>query len=141
MFDTHPTAVKGALECKKNTEKLAAHVGGEFGRNPATAAAAVRDRVRLDTDLPDDPGDDASKAKMFIWENKYRTASKLARTWNDSNLKIYNLVLRQCTTEMVTALKGSTEWEKTKRKHHCVGILNLIYDYANHQDGGSPDIA
>ena len=37
---------------------------------------------------------------------------------------------------MVTALEGHTEWESTKRQQDGVGILDLIYELVNHQDGG-----
>ena len=97
----------------KSIEKLANHVGTNFGTYAAAATVAVRKREAPTFREPTKPkleegGDrDIFEMERGVWRDDYKVYSKAKRAWeNENNPRLYNLFLSHCTPEMVSNLKG-----------------------------------
>ena len=134
-------------------EKLANHVGTNFGDYAAAAAAAVRDRQAPVFREPEKPklkknGDrDEYEIKREIWRDDYKEYAKAKRAWENINCqRLYNLFLSHCTPEMVTKLKGWVEettdpdaekdnWEKLSARQDGLALIRVLHQFAHDKDG------
>ena len=126
-------------------EKLANHVGTNFGDYAAAAAAAVRDRQAPVFREPEKPklkknGDrDEYEIKREIWRDDYKEYAKAKRAWENVNCqRLYNLFLSHCTPEMVTKLKGwvkenkdpeaeKDDWEKLSARQDGLALIRVLH--------------
>ena len=104
IFDVLGNASKMAVRFKICTERCAEYAGSEFKDDPAGAGAAIRNRSAPTNLNPKKPTDMKNEIDVIIWKDEYIKYKKKERAWEQTNPRIFNMVIGQCTQEMKAKL-------------------------------------
>ena len=78
-----------------------------------------------------------SEIDVIIWKDEYTKHKKKERTWTQTNPRIFNMVLGQCTQEMKVKLKDCKGWPTILEEQDGVGLLKAIHRLYTQQDDGA----
>ena len=134
VFDVLGNASTKAMRFKINVERCSEYAGSEFKDDPAGAAVAIRTRSTPPNLKPTKPEAGASEVNAIIWKDDYIEYKKKERVWAQTNPRIFNMVLGQCTQEMKAKLKGRKGWPTILKEQDEVALLKAIHRLCNQQD-------
>ena len=120
IFDVLGNASKMAVRFKICTERCAEYAGSEFKDDPAGAAAAIRNRSAPTNLVPKMPTDMENEIDVIIWKDEYIEYKKKERAWEQTNPRIFNMVLGQCTQEMKAKLEAKDDLRSSTNKMEWV---------------------
>ena len=101
---------KMAVCFKINVERCSENAGSEFKDDPTGAAAVIQTRIEPTNPEQKKPESGASKVSIIIWKADYTDFKQKERIWAQTNPRISNIVLGQCTQEIELKLKGRDGW-------------------------------
>jgi hypothetical protein len=137
VFDVLRNTSKMAVRFKINVERCSKYTGSEFKDDPAGAAAAIRTRTKPPNPEPAKPVKGTSKVDVIIRKDAYLDFKRRERVWAQTNPRIFNMVLGQCTQEMTLKLEGCEGWPMIFKDQDGVALLKAIHRLCNQQDGGA----
>jgi hypothetical protein len=112
-------------------ERCSKYTGSEFKDNPVGTAASIQTRTKPSNLEPTKPEKDASEDDIIIWKDDCTDFRRKGRIWTQTNPRIFNMVLGQCTQEMKSKLKGCKGWTKILEDQDGVVLLKEIHRLCN----------
>ena len=109
--------VKDAAAFKDTKTSIARHVGTQSWRGSAVASNALERLVDPVIDAPtkptivEDVDIEVYKLESAIWLEEYKEHRSVLKAWEENKVRMYNLVLMQCPSELETQLKSLSTWD------------------------------
>ena len=126
------------VQFKMNMDRCSEFAGSEFKDCPAGAAAAIRTSSAPSNAEPTTPiKGTSSNIDVVIWKEEYTEYKRKERIWAQTNPRIFNMILGQCTQEIKVKLEGRDGWPVILEAQDGVGLLKALHRLCNQQDGGS----
>ena len=133
IFNMTGSASKMTVQFKLNMERCSEFAGSEFKDDPAGAAAAIRTRTAPSNQEPTKPikGAENGEVELIIWKEEYTDFKRKERIWAQTNPRIFNMILGQCTQEMKAKLEGRIGWPVILEAKDGVGLLKALRRLCN----------
>merc|ERR1712155_130846 len=140
---------------KKNSERLALHIGTTFKKQASEAANMLRTLKKGKEGRPKKPkravlGDEGYvdedtakedfKVAELLWPEKVKKWGQRQEDREENVGRIYNLVLSHCTPEMETKLKGMSKWDSVSKAQDGIALAQLIRDVLHKKDESQVNI-
>jgi hypothetical protein len=139
-------AAKLAAKFAKSLEEIAVYVQKEYTHGGGLIGQAIRELTAPNLDLPDQPtgtpahpGDPnavppipacaaapPTPLDIFVWQEDYKEAKKVATQYNENMQRSYALVWGQCSPELRNKVKAAATYAAVSAAQDVVQLLLLI---------------
>ena len=145
VFEGNQSPSKMLLQYRTNMDKIANHVGANFGgMGGPQAATAIRKRTEpVGTEPAAPTGIDAApgSVEMIKWKSKWEDYQKKNKKWTDEvSPRLYNLLIAHCTEELRGVLQGRPGWDNILETQNGVDLVKMLHALHHQQDDSKPEM-
>lgn len=109
----------------KTTHEIAEHMGHKFD-DAGEFHMGMVDMVLHPLDKPAPPADPNQAVEFELWKMAHRNYEKQAKVRQRNSLRVYVLIIGQCSQALCNQMEANEEWECIKDKSNVMDILQLI---------------
>jgi hypothetical protein len=109
----------------RTTEEIITYVGRTYKYGDDVKRALTEMKIPT-ISYPEDPGSDASRTELKIWEKRMDECMKREAHLENNLKSAYHLIWGQCSDDMRMKLKGRNGYSNAEKSSNPIQLLNLI---------------